>query len=245
MTKAAKTDVHANRHHPALLELERLVAGLPEHRRGLPLAVSVGRLHRVKGMSTVVEAWATRPALRERCNLLIIGGDLALPSLDERGQLTAIDEIIVDNPEAATGLLIPGHRPNDVVAHWLAAAALGLGDLVAPGGVYVCGSLKEEFGLAIIEAMAAGLLVVAPDGGGPATYIEEGVTGFLVDTRSPSAVGAGMAAALDLVHTPGDDERVARARRLITGRFTLAAMAHTLAGIYTQVTAPVGSVAAS
>ena len=245
VTKAARTDVHATRHHPALLELEQLVAGLPEHRRGLPLAVSVGRLHRVKGMATVVEAWATRPELRDRCNLLIIGGDLAQPSIDERGQLTAIERIVADNPDAAAGLLIPGHRPNDVVAHWLAAAALGLGDLVAPGGVYICGSLKEEFGLAIIEAMAAGLIVVAPDGGGPATYVEEGVSGFLIDTRSPAAVGAGTSAALDLIHSPGDDERVARARRLITGRFTLAAMAHTLAGIYTQITAPAGSVAAS
>ena len=63
--------------------------------------------------------------------------------------------------------------------------------LIAPGGVYVCGSLKEEFGLALIEALAAGLVVVGPDGGGPATYIEDGVTGFLVDTRSPRAVGGG------------------------------------------------------
>ena len=83
------------------------------------------------------------------------------------------------------------------------------GDLIAPHGVYVCGSLKEEFGLALIEALAAGLVVVGPEGGGPATYIDEGVTGFLVDTRSPRAVGAGIAAALDLVARPGDERRVA------------------------------------
>ena len=138
------------------------MAALPAARHGLPLAVSVGRLHRVKGMATVVEAWAANPALRERCNLLIVGGDLAQPSVDERGQLAAIAAVIAENPSAADGLILPGHRPNDVVARWMAAAHLGLGGLVAPGGVYVCGSLKEEFGLALIEALAAGLVVVAP-----------------------------------------------------------------------------------
>ena len=64
-----------------------LVAALPAHRRGLPIALSVGRLHRVKGMATVVEAWAADPALRDRCNLLIVGGDLDHPSADEQGQL--------------------------------------------------------------------------------------------------------------------------------------------------------------
>jgi glycosyltransferase involved in cell wall biosynthesis len=132
-----------------------------------------------------------------------------------------------------------GHRPNDVVARWMAAAQLGVDGIIAAGGVYVCGSLKEEFGLALIEALAAGLVVVGPEGGGPATYIDEGVTGFLVDTRSPLAVGRGIAAALDLSHKPGDDERILLAQDLVNDRFTIEAMAHTLAGVYGLVTAPV------
>ncbi|ACV81099.1 glycosyltransferase [Nakamurella multipartita] len=223
----------------ALNELADLVAALPEHRRGLPLALSVGRLHRVKGMATVVEAWAAVPALRDRCNLLIVGGDLQRPSVDERDQLDRIAGVIAQHPDAAAGLLLPGHRPNDVIAAWMAAAQLGLPGSVAPGGVYVCGSLKEEFGLAVIEALAAGLPVVAPDGGGPATYVEEGVTGFLVDTRSPRAVAGGLAAALELPGKPGVDERLARARATVTDRFTLQAMARTLAEVYAGVTAPV------
>jgi glycosyltransferase involved in cell wall biosynthesis len=223
---------------PALADLERLVRGLPPYRHGLPLALSVGRLHRVKGMATVVEAWASDKELRERCNLLIAGGDLEAPSADERGQLAAIEGVIAQYPEAADGLILAGHRPNDVVAVWMAAAQQGLRDVVAPGGVYVCGSLKEEFGLALIEALAAGLVVVGPEGGGPATYIEEGVTGFLVDTRSPREVGAGVAAALDLVAKPDDAQRVAAARRMVTDRFTVQAMARTLVGVYEGLTAP-------
>ena len=58
---------------PALEELRALIETLSPHRRGLPLVVSVGRLHRVKGMATLVEAWA-HGELAERANLLIIGG---------------------------------------------------------------------------------------------------------------------------------------------------------------------------
>jgi glycosyltransferase involved in cell wall biosynthesis len=222
-----------------LAGLAELIAALPEHRRGLPIAISVGRLHRVKGMATVVEAWASDAALREGCNLLIVGGDLQNPSADERGQLDAIAAVFAAHPGATQGLIMAGHQPNDVVARWMAAAQLGFGELIAPGGVYVCGSLKEEFGLALIEALAAGLVVVGPEGGGPATYIDEGVTGFLVDTRSPVAVGRGIAAALELTHKPHDEERVSLAQGLVNERFTLQAMAHILADVYGLVTAPV------
>lgn len=231
--------------HPALDDLASLVAALPAHRKGLPLALSVGRLHRVKGMATVVEAWASDPLLRDRCNLLIVGGDLERPSADEQGQLDSIAAVLADNPAAAAGVIIPGHRPNDVIARWMAAAQLGLGEEIAPNGVYVCGSLKEEFGLALIEALAAGLVVVGPEGGGPATYIDEGVTGFLVDTRSPHAVGEGVAAALDLVALPGDELRVAKAQEMVADRFTIEAMARVLTAVYTGAAAPARSLAAS
>ena len=155
--------------HPALAELHALISARPADRQGLPLAVSVGRLHRVKGMATVVQAWASDPALYRRCNLLIVGGDLQHPTADEQGQLAAIASVMQDSPDAATGLVLPGHRSNDVVARWLAATHSGLGSAIAPGGVYVCGSLKEEFGLALIEALAAGLVVVGPDAGGRMT----------------------------------------------------------------------------
>jgi len=234
----ALDDVRAGSHR-AVTKLTALIDALPEHRRGLPLAISVGRLHRVKGMATVVEAWASDPALPQRCNLLIVGGDLVEPSVDEREQLDLIAGVIARYPAAAAGLVLPGHRPNDVVAGWMAAAHLGLPGTIAPGGAYVCGSLKEEFGLALVEAMAIGLPVVAPDHGGPATYIEDSVTGFLVDTRSPRAVADGLACALDLTGRPGAAQRAAQAREMVHERFTLTVMARTLSGVYAGVGAPV------
>lgn len=219
---------------PALRDLEDLVAALPEHRHGLPLAVSVGRLHRVKGAATVVEAWARDPALRGRCNLVLVGGDLERPSADEQGQLDLVASVLAANPGAEEGLVLAGHRPHAVAAQWLAAAHTGRSPLVGPDGVYVCGSLKEEFGLAVVEALAAGLVVVAPGTGGPATYVEDGVTGFLVDTRVPADVGRGLGAALDLAATDRG-ERVARAYGLVRDRYTVQAMARALAGVYAGV----------
>ena len=218
----------------ALDDLDALISALPEHRRGLPLALSVGRLHRVKGMATVVEAWASDATLLATCNLVIVGGDLAAPSPDEQSQLDAIDGVLRDHPRATEGLVLAGHRPNDVVSRWLAATRLGSGALVGANGIYVCGSLKEEFGIAILEALAAGLVVVTPDAGGPATYVDDGVTGVLVDTGSASGVRRGMADAL-LIAARDEPERVAAARGIVRERFTVQAMATALERVYATV----------
>ncbi len=223
----------------AFTDLDTLITSLPAHRHGLPIALSVGRLHRVKGMASIVEAWAGDPQLRSAYNLVIVGGDLANPSFDERSQLDRIAAVIAQYPEAADGLILAGHRPNDVVARWLATARLGSKDLVGPGGFYVCGSLKEEFGIALLEALAAGLVVLAPAGGGPATYVEDGITGFLVNTSTAAGVRRGMidAAALAAAPSPADCVRIARAQSLVRDKFTIQAMAEALDAVYTGVAA--------
>jgi glycosyltransferase involved in cell wall biosynthesis len=218
----------------ALSELAELLAELPAERRGLPLLLSVGRMHRVKGMATIVESWATSP-LRDRANLLIVGGDLVSPSADEQEQLDRIDRIIAPGARLTSGLLLSGHRPNDTVARWVAATRFGIADLAAPGGVYVCGSLKEEFGIALLEAMAAGLMVVAPAGGGPATYVREGVTGYLVRTSDVGLLTAAIMSALDTVASETGTDRADLARATVSDHFTIQAMAVALSGVYAAV----------
>lgn len=217
----------------ALAELAGHLQNLPAERRGLPLLVSVGRLHRIKGMGALVRTWAEGP-LADRANLLIVGGDLRAPSDDERGELAAIDAVVPAEDRAARGLVLPGHRPNSVAAEWLAAARFGLPGLAAPNGVYVCASVKEEFGLAILEAMATGLIVVAPDSAGPATYVDDGDTGFLVATGDPVRLGEGIERAL--ARAAASDPRIAtRSRDIVAERFTIQGMAATLAPVYRAV----------
>jgi glycosyltransferase involved in cell wall biosynthesis len=219
-----------------LADLTALLEQLPAERRGLPLLVSVGRFHRVKGMAAIVEAWAGGP-LAARANLLLIGGALVAPSPDEREQLDEIDRVVPATARLDRGLLLPGHLPNDVVARWVAAARFGVPGLAAPRGVYVCGSVKEEFGIALLEAMASGLIVVAPDGGGPATYVTHGDTGFLTRTWDPASLRGALGDALDAASAERDDDRATRSRDMVAESFTIQAMARTLSGVYETVDA--------
>ncbi|GAB3440494.1 hypothetical protein GCM10027517_15020 [Phycicoccus ginsengisoli] len=219
----------------ALAQLEELLATLPPDRRALPIAVSVGRLSPVKGMATLARAWADDDRLRARCNLLVVGGDLDDPSDDEAAELARIASVLPRERAAVQGLLLAGHRPNATTAAWLAAVRRGDPASGRPPGVYVSASLKEEFGIAILEAMGVGLVVVAPDGGGPATYVADGRTGFLVDTSSRAALVGGVHAALDLAATDGADERAAGSRHMVRSRFGIDAMATSLADVYESV----------
>lgn len=217
-----------------LAQLARLLEQLPAERRGLPLIVSVGRFHRVKGMATIVSAWANGP-LRHRANLLLIGGDLANPSADEQEQLDLMNGLIPAQDRLTRGLLLAGHQKNDTAARWVAAVRFGVPGLAAPRGIYVCGSLKEEFGIALLEAMATGLLVVAPDGGGPATYVERDVTGFLAPTWHVDMLASAMMTALSTSISEDDVKRAARSRRTVERSFTIQAMAKALTRVYTRV----------
>lgn len=221
--------------HAALDELDAVLARLPAARRSLPLAVSVGRLAPVKGMATLVSTWLADPTLHDRCNLMVIGGDLDDPTPEEAGELSRIREVVSSHEAAGAGLLLAGHRPNATTTAWLAAAHRGRPGLCAPGGIYVCASLKEEFGIAILEAMTMGLVVVAPNGGGPATYIEDGTTGVLTDTSQPHVLAEGVGRALDLAAAPGDPLRSRRSRAVVRERFGIDTMASSLCEVYSRV----------
>ena len=208
-------------------ELESLV---PRDRTDLPLLVSAGRLNPVKGMERIVEAWATHPELHESCNLVIVGGELEHPSPTEAAVLGAIGRTLDRHPEARDGLVMLGGRPHADVARLLAAAARGRTGAWAPGGVYVDGALKEEFGLAVLEALVSGLAVVAPSTGGPSTYVTDGDTGVLVDPDDD--LGAAIRHAFRLTDRAG---RADRARRLVESRYSVDTMASQLVDLYQAV----------
>jgi glycosyltransferase involved in cell wall biosynthesis len=58
----------------------------------------------------------------------------------------------------------------------------------AAADVYISPSFYESFGMSIIEAMAAGLPVVATRGGAVPDLISDGCNGLLVDVNNPSAI---------------------------------------------------------
>jgi glycosyltransferase involved in cell wall biosynthesis len=212
---------------PAVDDLARALARLPSERRRLPLVISVGRLHPAKRMAEVARAWWQ--TLAASTNLVIVGGDLSDPSPVERAVLGAIDAVATESD----GLIVLGRQAHGDVARLLEVAA-GHAAAPLPCGVYVAGARKEEFGLAIVEALAAGLPVVAPAAGGPATYVRDGVDGVLVHEASVEALGDAMRRALDLAPVAG---RAAAATARVLDELTIERMAATLGGVYGEVAA--------
>ncbi|MDP2953214.1 MAG: glycosyltransferase family 4 protein, partial [Chloroflexota bacterium] len=54
--------------------------------------------------------------------------------------------------------------------------------------VYVQPSVCESFGIEVLEALAHGRPVIVSQGAGASELVEEGITGFVVPTRDPSAL---------------------------------------------------------
>ena len=64
----------------------------------------------------------------------------------------------------------------------------GFPGTVGAGGIFVNPALYEPFGLTILEAMASGLVTVAPKFGGPSELIKDGNNGFLIDPKNTNNV---------------------------------------------------------
>lgn len=230
-TEEARREIAAldsmERARQVVLDLDGAVAAMTPERRGLPTILTVGRLHPVKGMHRVVAAWAGDPEIRSQYNLVIVGGNLDEPSRDERLTLAEIARAL--NGKGSDGLVMLGGRSHEEVALLMAATEAGTPGVIGPAGIYVSGSEKEEFGLAIVEALAAGLPVVAPRSGGPATYIEDGFTGFLADTRDVDSIRAGIRWADRARHSR---LRADASRKTIRTKYSLSAMADGLVELY-------------
>ena len=214
-----------------------LIEQLPAERRTTRrCVVSVGRMHRVKGMATLVEAWAAG-SLRDRANLLIIGGDLDRPSLDEREQLDLIAAVVPQRPAPPRGsdpCRAPAERCRGAVAGRRAIRA------ARPHGarrrVRVC---ERERGVRNRAARGHG---DRPDGRRARRRRPGDLRPGRCDRSArrrpgtPYALEHGVATALDTAGPP-DGERAERAHEMVRASFTIQAMASALGPVYRGVAA--------
>ncbi len=156
-------------------------------RRSLGLAgdafvvLHVGRLTHWKGQRTVLEALRLLVEEGDKGTHAVIVGDAAFDGPAYRREL----EVLAATPELRGRVVFTGWR-KDVAA------------LLAACDVLVHSSLEPEpFGLAIVEAMAAGRPVVASREGGPAEIVRDGVDGLLVDASSSRSIAAALGALRD------------------------------------------------
>lgn len=82
-------------------------------------------------------------------------------------------------------------------------------------GVYVQSSRQETASLSVMEAMAAGLPVVATDVGGTRHLVEDGRSGRLVPPADPASLAGALA---EYLHAPDSAIRAGRAGREIAER---------------------------
>jgi len=200
---------------------------LPPERRHLPWALTVGRLHPSKGPHRVVAAVAGSAALADAVNVVVVGGDLGRPTADEQSTIELVRRAAAGAHPALVTLT--GNLPPDDVAALMVHVA-------ATGGVYVGAADKEEFGLAIVEAMAAGAAVVAPARGGPRSYVDHGRTGVLCETMSVEHLRGAIVEALALAQREGSRRRVDEVRAIVRRDLGIDSMARALAGVYERVT---------
>ncbi|WP_420309345.1 glycosyltransferase [Streptomyces sp. YS-B37] len=219
-----------DRMHQALAMLYREGArpdSLDPRDLGLPLLLCVGRLHPVKQQDLLVRAWlATGGHLSS--TLILVGGSPGAGTAAEAGIRHRIDTLLAGNAQASSRLALLPALPNTEVRRLQRALARRTTDACS---WYVCPSAKEEFGLAVLEAMDAGLPVAGPRRGGVTHYLRDRVNGLLIDTSDQAGVIRGLRR---IATTSVDDRRryAAAGRKLVAERFSVARMADELADEY-------------
>jgi sucrose-phosphate synthase len=168
---------------------------LRPERIDLPCIVASSRLDPKKNHLGLVEAFAISPALRERANLVIITGDLDDPLKDystagpgERGVLDSLMDVIERSQLRGEVSMLALRGQGALAAGYRYFSRLS--------SVFALTALYEPFGLAPLEAMAAGLPAVVTKFGGPSESLRlrsgDEEYGILVDPHDPMEVSAGL-----------------------------------------------------
>jgi glycosyltransferase involved in cell wall biosynthesis len=174
------------------------------------------RLNRMKGLEYFLDAASLVARLQPDVRFLIVGGN--------------------------------GHRTDGTYQGELEryAASLGIDDRVIFTGfrqdvarmlpeidISVLPSLSEGLSNSLLEAMAAGVPVIATKVGGTPELVEDGATGLLVAPRNAAALGQAMTLLLD---HPATARRIGdAARRDVTARFSVDKMVRDTQSLYVKL----------
>lgn len=126
--------------------------------------IAVGRVERPKGYDLLLDAVHRLVSEGVSVKLIIVGEGSDQPRLSKKAQ-----DLGLGNRVEFTG-----YMNRDQLAKTMRKSDL-----------YVSGSEQEGFSLALLEALASGLPVVATDVGGVAEVVEDGRTGYRCTSRDP------------------------------------------------------------
>ena len=204
---AIPNGIRVDKFQPASAESRqrlRIALGLPQD---IQMAGFVGRLTWAKDHATLIRAFRkVREQLPETALVLIGDGPLKAELID-----LAIAEGIADR------VLFLGDRSD-------------IPELLSGLDLFVMSSVTEGYSIALLEACASGLPIVATNVGGNAEIVRDGVNGKLVDERAPVELAQAMVALLADGEGAGAMGRAGREWVLEQGSFRT--MARRYARIY-------------
>ena len=172
---------------------ERLARDLAPARRDLPAIVASSRLDPKKNHAGLLRAYAQSPRLQERANLVLITGALDDPLRRDEGTHAAEREVL-----AELRALVDAHdlwgKISAFALQGQPALAAAYRYFAARSSVFALTAFYEPFGLAPLEAAAAGLPVVVTKNGGPSESLREGEVeyGVLVNPEDPADIARGL-----------------------------------------------------
>jgi glycosyltransferase involved in cell wall biosynthesis len=177
----------------------------PEHLVG----AMVGRLHEGKGIETAIAAVPDVLSRVPHFRLLLVGSGPLEGEL--RGAAAA----------APAGAVVFAGTRSDVPA------------VMAAADLFLSASESETAGLTVLEAMAAGLPVVATGVGGVVEAVEDGVTGILIPPRDRSALAD---AVVSVASSPDRGGAMgAGAREVVRERFSTERLVRRVGALYERL----------
>jgi len=214
---------------PALARPEHWTALLPFlDTAPFDVAVATRRATRAR----LAQTWKLDPALPWLTTVAMMRADVKLESYRLLGAALArcLDQpfqLLVAGDGPAREQVMAALSPLGKRVRWLGVLQEGaVPELLAASDLYVWPGIGEAYGLAILEAQAAGLPVVAGQTGGVGDIVADGLTGLLVRVGEPAEFSAATAALIE------DETRRARmslaARRKVATHHDLVAAARRL-----------------
>jgi glycosyltransferase involved in cell wall biosynthesis len=178
-------------------------AGVPE---GSPLLLAIGRLIEQKDHATLLDAFARVRGDHAEARLAILGWGRLEDATRARARALGVDDAVV----------LPGRVEPSA---WLARA-----------DIFAHTSRWEGFGIVLLEAMLAGLPIVATAVSAIPEIVVDGETGVLTPPGEPEALAGALSALLD---DPLRRRALGEAgRRRALGEFSVAKMAERTIAVY-------------
>ncbi|WP_445370369.1 glycosyltransferase [Methylomonas sp. HW2-6] len=162
---------------PMGIDYQRFASGRREALIGLLkpeklVLLFVGRLVEKKGVADLLEAYSTiTNVLRVKTELWIIGDGVERKKLEE----------LVENLSLAELVRFFGRMPNKFLPDYYAAADI----FIAPSIIDKQGDTEGQ-GVILLEAMAAGVPLIATNVGGVSDIVKNGKSGVLINPNNPT-----------------------------------------------------------